>query len=264
MSVLFLFPPSLGTGKAGARGELVADALSHHLGRTVEVEVATSYEALAHRTITSDVDLAWTPPSICATAEMAASYVLKTVRAGGTSYRAALVCRRANPLNVTSLHGQRAAWVDELSTAGFALPRAFLREHGVDPGRVFKSQRLMGSYHDAAMAVARRDADVCAVFTNGEDELAVSLALDQLIGVSAARHLMPFAFTRESPSDGLIITRRPSPGEAKALFDLLRSDRAGPIPRVLLEVCDARGFVPALRGDYSLIRRGLTPTPALG
>lgn len=263
MSLLFLFPPSLGAGKAGARGELVAEALTRHLGQAVEVEVASSYEVLAHRTITSDVDLAWTPPSICATAEMAASHILKAVRAGGTSYRAALVCRRAAPLDVASLHGTRAAWVDELSTAGFALPRAFLREYGVDPGRAFQSQRLMGSYHDAAMAVARGDADVCAVFTNGTDEDAVSLALDQLIGASS-KDLMPFAFTRESPSDGLVITRRPSEADAKVLFDLLRSDRAGPVPRILLEICDARGFVPALRGDYSLIRRGLTPTPAFG
>ena len=248
MGIEFLFPPSVGEGKQSARSELVGDALSRRLGVHVRVRSAESYEDLEHRIVNSTVDFAWTPPVICARVESQVRAILKVVRANGTRYGAALVSRRDDPLTLESLAGRRVAWVDPRSTSGFVLPRTFLLEEGIDLGQLAE-EKCVGSYYAAVEAVLHGHADFCSVFCEEPTPEAANRSLMDLLG--ALRHrLQPFAFTGQAPSDGIVVTFRSTRVESNRLTDLLRFDRPGRVPSVLLDVLRAHRFELAPAGEY--------------
>lgn len=238
-----VLPPSLGHVKAGARAELVAAELSRFAGVTA-VDVALDYGALREMVLGKQTDLAWAPPALCAHAFPVAHAVLKAVRRGRASYSAALVCRAAEPLDLRSLSGKRAAWVDPLSTGGHLLPKAYLARSGVELG----TERFEGSYRDAVLAVVSGTADVAAVYTTGATATAVQRVLEALVGGIAAR-LGVVAFTAEGPSDGLVLGHRLSATVAADLAARFQDDP----PPMLLEAFDADALVPAGPSDYEAL-----------
>lgn len=255
MKLTLLFAPSLGELKATARAEVLEKNLTRRLGREVVVEVEHSYDELERRVLADEVELAWAPPGLCARAEPTARAILKAIRKGRSSYRTALVGRTDEPLEVSSLKGKRAAWVDALSTGGYLLPRAHLRLLGHDPDKLFASQTFFGSYRDALLAVLSGGADVATIYTAGADAASVSASLVQHVAGEEKR-LAPFAYTDEVPNDGLVFTAKLPVAEAEALVTALLPATGGASmgPMMLLEVCDAQGFQRARPGDYRLLR----------
>jgi hypothetical protein len=63
--------------------------------------------------------------------------------------RSALLVRSDSFLQLETLGGTTAAWVDRLSLAGHLLPMAWLRERGLEPGKLFGQQLFLGSYQPA-------------------------------------------------------------------------------------------------------------------
>ena len=206
-----------------------------------------------HAVLGGAVDLAWAPPLLCGRAEPSARLILRAIRAGRSTYRAALVGRRADRLAPAGLSGKRAAWVDPYSTAGYLLPRAFLRSQGVDPDRDLAAKRSWGSYRDALLAVVSGQADFAPIFAAGGDPEFIRTALADQIGPEA-RLLGPFALTGEAPNDGLVATQRLGEAEARQLVAGLVSP--GPIPSILLDVCEADAFELAPPGTYATLLAG--------
>lgn len=60
-----------------------------------------------------------------------------------------------------------------------------------------------------------------------------------------------FAFTGETPSDGMVITERPDPAQVGSLIELLTSPRS---PTVLREACNVLRFERAEPDAYGLLR----------
>lgn len=254
MTLRLLFPPSLGELKATAKAERLADSLAQALGTRVAIKVARTYGDLEYRVLHGLVELAWAPPSICAKAEPEALAILKAVRQGRASYRAALVGRVSDAPRLDRLEGKRAAWVDPLAAAGHLLPLAHLRRHGVEPDRTFREQWFVGSYRAALLAVLTGDADVTAVYAGTADEAPVRAIMREHVG-SKERELVPFAFTDETPSDGLILAGKISAPDLERIVTVLCPPPDPGRPRsLLLETLDADGLVPAVKGDYAALR----------
>ncbi len=252
--IRLLFPPSLGELKATARAELLAKSLARRLGQEVQVEVARTYEELEKRVLADEVELAWAPPLLCARVEPTARGILKAIRHGRASYRAAFVGRAGESLDVSRLAGKTAAWVDPLSTAGYLLPRAHLKLLGQDPDKVLGGQRFLGSYRDALLAVLSGAADFASIYTPGADEAAVRGGLAQHVAGEEKR-FASFGTTAEAPNDGLVVTARLSAAEAEKLLEaLLPLTDGSKGPTLLLEVCDAQAFQRARPGDYRVLR----------
>jgi hypothetical protein len=70
--------------------------------------------------------------------------IVRGVRQGASSYRAALVARADSALTLTTLDGSRAVWADRDSVGGYLLPMALLRDKGLDANKLFSSQRFAG------------------------------------------------------------------------------------------------------------------------
>jgi ABC-type phosphate/phosphonate transport system substrate-binding protein len=229
--------------------------MTARFGEAVDVDVAADYGALETAVQRCEVEIAWAPPTICARAWPAARAVLKAVREGRTSYRAALVARAADRLMLESLAGLRAAWVDPRSTGGYLLAVSHLRANGIDPARTFAEQRFLGSYRDVLLAVVVGDADVASVFTRTEDsERRARSEIADLVGPAGAV-LAPFSVTAESPHDGLVLTRKLDARVAERLSaGLLGLSHTTSAPMLLLEICNAESFVHASPRDYRALQ----------
>src|SRR5690242_1296531 len=102
--LVFALPPSLGTEQAADRGARLARFLSNSMGKRVEVSVAQSYEGLAKDLLAGRTDMAWAPPFVCARVEaMGVRILVRGVRKGASTYRAALLCRKGRGLTLDKL-----------------------------------------------------------------------------------------------------------------------------------------------------------------
>ena len=254
MSLTILFPPTLGRVRASARAQLLAETLGRQLGQRTFVRVAENYAELEAKVMAGEVDIAWAPPSICARAEQQELTILKAVRHNRSMYRSVMVCRQGDNLDLDSLQGKRAAWVDPQSTGGRLLAISMLRQRGIDTSSLFESETYHGSYQGALLAVIRGQADISSTFCYGVEDVDVRWSLSEHVGASEVQ-LQGFAFTDESPSDGLIDTGASE--YAHDLLELLMNDKRNRARTLLLELIEAESLERATDNDYWAIRQAL-------
>lgn len=249
----FALPPSVGPSAASERARRLEAYLADRLGRTVEVVVPQSYDALARELLTGRCDAGWAPPFVCARIEaMGVRVLLRGVRGGASSYRAALVCKAGRGLRLDGLAGRSAVWADRDSVGGYLLAMALLRSKGLDPVRLFGAQTFAGSYQAALEQVLQGKADVTSVFAPVGTE---ATGLDELVpGQSAAFEVV--AFTDESPNDGVAVAMSattPQVAELERTMMALADSPAG--AEILKETFAAERFELAPRMGYRALYR---------
>jgi phosphonate transport system substrate-binding protein len=260
----FAFPPSLGERRASQLGAKLEAFLDRLLApdHRVEVVVGESYQELASYVVAGSVQVAWAPPFVCARVENAGGRAVARARRGGaSSFRSALLCHRSRPVKIPEMRGLRAAWVDRDSTAGYLLPRAYLRRQGIVLEKAFASERFVGSYHRAVSELAEGQVDLTAIYASSAGAARPYLGLEQL-PVAACQELDVVAYTDETPNDALVV----GPGAAAPFVEALlqRLLKASELPNgaeVLRKVFNADEFEPAppkgYRALYGLALSGL-------
>jgi len=245
-----LFPPSLGQVTASARAELLTDWLGKRLGTYVTVEVAESYTELHQRIASSDVDMAWAPPGICAKVQAQARVVFKAVRSGSSMYQAAIIGRKSEGNDVATLADKRAGWVDELSTGGYLLAAGRLRAAGITSDRL-ASEEFLGSYGAVVRAILEHQIDFGSIYVREPTPEATQASISTFVGNARAETLGPIAYTRAGPSDGLVVTHR---AEDELDLAALEGLVSGPNPTsMLLSMLDAECLVRAAADDYDAL-----------
>ncbi|MBA3820986.1 MAG: PhnD/SsuA/transferrin family substrate-binding protein [Deltaproteobacteria bacterium] len=214
----FGLPPSLGVDPVWALAREFADLLST-AGFTTVIPYKT-YQELQLAVLAGSVDAAWGPPLTCARIEsVGGSVAFRGIRGGATSYRSALVSRIQDTFDIAALgvgvFRPRVAWVDDSSVGGYLLPRAYLRDRGIDVQTAFLNQRMLGSYSACIDALFEFESDLTAVFVRPG-------GLAETWGARAPR-LKVLAFTKESPNDGVVISPSLSPARAKQLVSGLEA-----------------------------------------
>jgi phosphonate transport system substrate-binding protein len=252
--VQLLLPPDRGAVRGPARAAVLADWMTAWLKAPVRVEVARSYRELAVAIERAAVDLAWAPPAVCARVRGSARTMLTVVRYGATSCRAALIVRGdAGFRDLRDLAGKRAAWVDPLSTSGHLMALAHLYDNGLDPKRLFASQRFAGSYRDALADVIAGRADVTSFYVVDEGPKLTMREVADLVG-SDGSSLSILATTAPAPFDALVVPRS-APDSAHLEAQILALHQRMNPPAMLLEVCRADRFVRAKVEDYARFDR---------
>lgn len=263
MALSFLVPPSLGKAKAGARAELLEQALGSELDEEVAIIVPEDYGDLQARALSGEVDLLWCPAAVCARIEWQSRAIYKTVRRGSSTYRSVLIARRSASLSLETLWGLRAVWVDPLSVGGYLLAFDMLKQRGIEPDRTFRSQAFLGSHPAVTSAIVHGSADVGAVSTTRETQTSIREALTMFIGPPESQ-LVGIAVTDEAPNDGIVLTARLSHAKAKAIAEKL-FPKAGPVgkaPSLLLSVMECDRFVQAAPKEYEpLLRLAMRARP---
>lgn len=244
----FAVPPTL--GDVQVRSAALQSYLSEALGKPAEVVVPTSYETLAKDLLSGKVDAAWAPPFVCARIEaMGVRVLVRGVRNGASTYRAAIVCRADANVTKDTLQGTSAAWSDRDSVGGYLLPMAWLREQGHDPAKLFFRQDFVGSYKGALELVAKGAVDVTSLFAPAAKAgQGHTTGLGEVWpGQEAAFRVL--TFTDESPNDGVAVSMsmngpmvtelekamlamKDSPTGEQVLKDLFHADKFEPAPRM--------------------------------
>lgn len=248
-------PSSLG----GPRASRVARSLSRffevqmRLAVRVEVDVVGSYAELERRALAGDAPVAWAPPIVAARLELHGGRpLLRFVRRGVASYCSALLT--APGVSLEAGAGLKVAWVDRDSTAGYLLPRAFLRERGEDPDAPFSEQRFLGSYDEALAELLAGRVDVAAAYASRARDGTLAIGALQGLSDDERARCEVVAVTPEVPSDGLVL----APGVRAEVGDALSRD-LGALERtprgreVLREAFDADGVEAAEPGSYSAL-----------
>jgi ABC-type phosphate/phosphonate transport system substrate-binding protein len=249
-----LVPPSVGTERARARGEILERALQRVLQEDVRVEVAESYRELEERLARGEVELAWAPAAILARIEAATGALHsahKVLRSGRSSYRSAIIVRDDSPREALGdLRGARAGWVDPLSLGGCLLALEHLRQSGFDPAELASTEYL-GTHPLALAAVVERRTDVTAVSVAGpwSEDVANALRLHAGIGAKVLRSL---AVTDPAPTDAFVLTDVLPLERAQAMEQLLFGKRQG---SALCLAMETEGFEKAERGEYARLQR---------
>lgn len=258
--LLCLVPPSTGTHRARARGEILQRALERALHEDVRVEVAESYRELEVRLSRGEAELAWAPAAVLAEIEAATVNLRsahKVLRGGRSSYRSAIVVHRDSPRHsLADLRGARAGWVDPLSLGGCLLALEHLRQSGLDPSHLASTEYL-GTHPAALAAVVEGRTDVSAVSVAGpsNEDIANALRLHAGMGAHVLRSL---AVTDEAPTDAFVLTDVLSLDRASAIEDKLFGEKKG---SALCLAMETEGFERAEPGEYARLKR-LLPTHA--
>jgi ABC-type phosphate/phosphonate transport system substrate-binding protein len=255
----FGVPPSLPVAPPpGATGRL-SRVLSGIVGRQVSVVQSPDYDALTDALRRGDVDAAWAPPLVAARAEaLGARILVRPLRHGSVRSRSALLVRTDSTLQLETLGGTTAAWVDRASLAGHLLPMAWLRERGLEPGRLFGQQLFLGSHQGCIDALLGGEAEVAALFAppEGHD---LRQAVEE-VAPGRAADVRVLACTMPALHDAWVVAPHVALPEALRLERGLLALRELPEGRALLrEVVRAERLerAPEL-GHRELFARGLT------
>ncbi len=238
-------PPSPSIDAARARAAPFVAALA---ARAIDVELvfAASYDELGDGVLTGALDAAWAPPIVCARVEAAGGVtVLRAVRGGATSYRAALVCRAGPPIELARHAELVAAWTDENSAAGYLLARSWLAGRGIDAIRGFRRALFVGSYEAALCAVADGRADLSSMFAS-VPAAPPHCTLDEVDDGLRAR-LQVFAHTAETQTDGVVLPPGAPPDTLERLLSglqALTADAQGASALRALVGCEELQAVP--------------------
>ena len=253
--VRFALPPSLGESEVRARAERLEAHFQAALGKRTEVVVSPSYESLAKDLLSGKVDAAWAPPFVCARIEaMGVRVLVRGVRGGASSYRAALVCRAASPLTLDTLGGRVAVWTDRDSVGGYLLPMAMLRGRGLEPAKLFAKQDFVGSYTAALEAVLKEAGDVTSVYA-AAGKVGDKTGIDELLP-GREKDLHVIAFTEESPNDGVAVSMSAPAPLVMDLEKMLLSLHEAPAgAEILKDTFHAEKFEVAQRMGYRALYR---------
>ena len=218
-----------------------------------------SVEALAKDLLSGRADAAWAPPFVCARTEaMGIRVLVRGVRLGMSSYRAALVCRAGGArLTIDRLKSTTAAWVDRDAVAGYLLPVAYLKSQGVEPARTFTAQHFTASYRGALEEVLSGAADVAGVFCPpASTGLSYTAGIEKVMGARTGDKFDLIAYTEEAPNDGVPVAMNVAPAVANALESTLLGLGDKPEGLELLKsVFSADRFEPAPRMGYRALYR---------
>ncbi len=244
-------PPSLGREPMRARARELA-ALLYDAGFGM-VATADSYSQLEERLVTGEADAAWGPPLVCARLEaQGARVALRALRDGAANYRAVLVARAQDSLNLSEpsrvRRRPRAAWVDKNSMAGYVLPRAFLRSIGLDLNHFLVEEQMLGSYEMCIASVIEGRADLTSTFAGPGDTLGDGYVT---IAGKNASELRAVAYTPECPNDGVVLSPKLEPGAAESMLQALQKLVVTSAARsVLASAFNVTGFETPTPGSY--------------
>lgn len=219
--------------------------LEHRLQMPVELIVGTDYGATGEALRFGRIDIAYLGPI---------TYVLGRERAGieafakpmhddGATFKALLIAAADSPVEaLTDLSGENVAFGDVASTSGHWVPRYMLHVAGLESGTDYHPQ-FLGSHDAVALAVSRK---MVAAGGISEPIFRLLVATGKING-DAVR------VVAESPSiPEYTWTFRV--GLDEELRRRISEAFLGIDDPVVLDIFQARSFVPARDDDYQIVR----------
>lgn len=149
--------------------------LSKALGLPVKLYESSDYNGVIQALSSGQVDLAQMAGGSYANVDAQVGDLVSPILSlrqaeGGTGYYSSIVVRADSPFrSVADLKGRSLGFVDFNSTSGYLVPRARLREQGIDPDTFFSKTGFAGGHTQAVMALANGQFDAAILQASGGD-----------------------------------------------------------------------------------------------
>ena len=229
--------------------------LEAELGRPVAFPIADSYEATAQALAQGEVPYASLPPYlyVSTSARNPQVHVVAVKLYAGTKGSDGLLLVNAEQSidGPGDLVGRVFCYTDTHSTTGYALPRAWLREHGVEPDTAFASTHLSGNHMQLIRDVGEGRCDAGGTYSG-----AWQTAAEAGVPVASVRQL---AVTGRTPHDALSVgpsaTDPTTADLRRALLAFHPQEHAG--QAVVGTVERISGFADLGDGHYDKLRQAL-------
>lgn len=230
--------------------------LSDRLDREVRFEVAPSYEEIAAQLARGEIEYAVLPPLLYVkTTERSPeieALAIKEFDGSMTSDGLLLSRDGISPGDLNAIKGKKFCFTDRSSTTGNFLPRAYLRDQGVDPNEWIGEIIWSGDHLQLLRDLSEGKCDVGATHSGA------FIAADKQ-GVPVSR-LRTFAITGQVPQDVVCASKKVPMEEReamkKALIELEPKQEFG--GEYLGNTQRITGFVPAREEMYDQLRKAFT------
>ena len=230
------------------RYEPLAAYLSEKTGVSVKLKVLPRYGNIIDNFVSERLDGAFfgsfTYP--LAHAKLGVEVIGRPVDLNGMStYRGLIFVRRDSGItSVRQMKGKGFVFVDKATTAGYLLPLAYFKKHGLDFRTYLGETYFSGTHEDAINDVVNRRADIGAAKNTVFERLARDNAAIRNVLVVLER-------SPEVPENGLALTKEVGEAVKKAFTEALlnmHQDREG---CAVLRAFGARQFIATTDGDYA-------------
>lgn len=252
------FVPSEDAQRVMQNAQPIVEILRKRLNMEVQPFVATDYTGVVEALRVNKLDMAFLTPAsyVLAKNEANIRVILKSERKGMPFYYAAIIVRADSGIrSLDDLRGKSFAFGDALSTTGNVIPRRMLKKRGIDPVRDFKQVLHSGGHDATVLAVLHGKVDAGATYANSPDGSDTAW-VRYLKSAEEAKKIRAIAFSEPIPADNLVVSASLERGlvdQIEQTFIELSSDPQG--KKMLRELYQIDGFVPATDGDYDSVRR---------
>jgi phosphonate transport system substrate-binding protein len=252
------FVPAEDAQRVMQNAQPIVEILRKRLNMEVQPFVATDYTGVVEALRVNKLDMAFLTPAsyVLAKNEANIRVILKSERKGIPFYYAAIIVRADSGIHsLDDLRGKSFAFGDALSTTGNVIPRRMLKKRGIDPVRDFKQVLHSGGHDATVLAVLHGKVDAGATYANSPDGSDTAW-MRYLKNAEEAKKIRAIAFSEPIPADNLVVSARLERGlvdQIERTFIELSSDPQG--KKMLRELYQIDGFVPATDGDYDSVRR---------
>jgi phosphonate transport system substrate-binding protein len=164
---------------------------------------------------------------------------------GASTYRGVIFSRADSGIEkAADMRGKRFAFVDKASAAGYLLPLAYFRSHGIKDYRsYFKGTYFAGTHEDVIDDVLTRRADIGAAKNSVLRRLAAN-------DPTVANDLHFIAYSPEFPESSFAVRKDLSTVIKNKLEDALLNMHNDPEGRSILTGFGAEKFLATTDGDY--------------
>jgi phosphonate transport system substrate-binding protein len=252
------FVPAEDAQQVMQNAQPIVEILRKQLGMEIQPFVATDYTGVVEALRVNKLDIAFLTPAsyVLAKTEANVRVLLKSERNGVPYYYAAIITRADSGINaLEDFRGKTFAFGDSLSTTGNVFPRKMFKERGIDPVRDFKQVLFSGGHDATVLAVLNGKVDGGATYANSPDSKDTAW-MRYLKNAEDVKTIRAIAFSDPIPADNLVLGANVGDALAKKIettFIDLSRDPSG--KRMLRELYQIDGFVPATDQDYDSVRR---------
>ena len=231
--------------------EPLADYLTEKIGINIKLTVLTRYGNIIDNFVSAHMDAAFFGSFTYALAhsKLGVEAIARPENMYGRStYYGLIFIRKDNNIkSVEDMKGKRFAFVDKATTAGYLLPLAFFKEHGIeDYNSFFKETYFTGTHQDAIYDVLNKKADVGAAKNTIFTELS---AADSRI----KNELVILARSPDVPENGLAVRKDLDDAIKHKLKKTLINMHTDPEGINILKKFGAKRFIGTSNDDYATV-----------
>jgi phosphonate transport system substrate-binding protein len=247
-------------GRYGAYGRLLEETF----GVPVRLFQSSDYGGVVQAFAGRHIEMASMSPAAYAAAWVESNgnvepFMVTQEADGSTSYIAVMYARADSGItSLEQMRGRSMAWADPNSASGFLIPRAALRQAGINPETYFGRTGFAGGHEQAIVAVLGRQFDAGVTWASGVGDPAEGFSRGML-RATAEKGLLNMRdiriIWRSGPiQNGPMVLRKDTPAEFKADMTAFHLALPGSHPDIhrAVERGTVIGWVPTRHEDYEL------------